>query len=340
MAAITTPYLDKYLERVGQHSGAGLPPSLSTLARLHYAHATTIPFENLSLKLDVAARQHGINIDLAAVYKKLVLSRRGGYCFEQNALFGGALRGLGFDVVDGAARVVQSSDADASEVEEAPPLPGRSPSALKGIIEEAPQLRLSGHDHHILFVQLDGRLWLADVGFGGANPLLPVLLPEGAQQYAAPAPEATAADAYAAADWLADAGLPAQRLAGYRLRLGLPGVLATPDPATTPHFGQRAGYYLQQRSSNGSWKDLYFFRLDEFLAQDFALANHYIESHPQSHFRKNLVVARQTAMGRVTILNDQFRLWREGGSAPEEERQIEGEADLLGLLRDHFGIVL
>ncbi len=105
----------------------------------------------------------------------------------------------------------------------------------------------------------------------GANPLLPVLLPEGAQQYAAPAPEATAADAYEAADWVAEAGLPAQRLAGYRLRLGLPGVFATPDPATTPHFGQRAGYYLQQRSSNGSWKDLYFFRLDEFLAQDFAL---------------------------------------------------------------------
>jgi len=42
-----------------------------------------------------------------------------------------------------------------------------------------------------------------------------------------------------------------------------------------------------------------------------AQANHYIESHPQSHFRKNLVVARQTAMGRVTILNDQFRCgWR------------------------------
>ncbi len=134
---------------------------------------------------------------------------------------------------------LQSSDADASEVEEAPPLPGRSPSSLKGIIEETPreavgamlrctgwdgavrgsavrcgavcpccamsdlplepwhscccslhsaatqvdamnsihlviapphaELRLSGHDHHILFVQLDGRLWLADVGFGGAG---------------------------------------------------------------------------------------------------------------------------------------------------------------------------
>lgn len=29
------------------------------------------------------------------------------YCFEQNGLFGAVARGLGFDVIDGAARVVQ-----------------------------------------------------------------------------------------------------------------------------------------------------------------------------------------------------------------------------------------
>lgn len=40
MAAITTPYLERYLERVG-HAGAHLPPTLPTLARLQYAHATT-----------------------------------------------------------------------------------------------------------------------------------------------------------------------------------------------------------------------------------------------------------------------------------------------------------
>lgn len=77
MAALTTPFLERYLERVG-HAGAALQPTLSTLSRLHYAHATTIPFENLSLQNDRAARQHGISVDLSAVYKKLVLSRRGG----------------------------------------------------------------------------------------------------------------------------------------------------------------------------------------------------------------------------------------------------------------------
>lgn len=38
----------------------------------------------------------------------------------------------------------QASDADASEVEEAPPLPGRSPASQKGIIEEAPRELGSG----------------------------------------------------------------------------------------------------------------------------------------------------------------------------------------------------
>lgn len=141
-------------------------------------------------------------------------------------------------------------------------------------------------------------------------------LPEGAERYAAPQPDETAADAYAELDWVAEAGLPVERMARFRLRLGLPGLLATPDPATTPHFSQRAGYYLQvrglgkpavrlfgwladarhgrgrrhawlqachlaspaapaslpqHRSSDGSWRDLYYFRLDQFLAQDFAL---------------------------------------------------------------------
>lgn len=38
--------------------------------------------------------------------------------------------------------------------------------------------------------------------------------------------------------------------------------------------------------------------------------------------------------------NKHCRVWREGSEAPEEERRIEGEADLLGVLREHFDIVL
>lgn len=77
MASLINHYLQRYCGRVG-HSGPVPPASLPTLARLHSAQLTHIPFENLSLKLDAAARQHGIDIGLPAVYKKLVVSRRGG----------------------------------------------------------------------------------------------------------------------------------------------------------------------------------------------------------------------------------------------------------------------
>lgn len=122
---------------------------------------------------------------------------------------------------------------------------------------------MGGRSHHMLLVALGGRLWLADVGFGGANPLLPVLLPEGAERYAAPPPGETADAAYAGLAWAAQGELaPALgRMRRFRLRLGAAGERATPDPSTTPHFGQQAGYYLQSQSARtGDWADVYFFR--------------------------------------------------------------------------------
>lgn len=178
---------------------------------------------------------------------------RGGYCFEQNGLHAAALRGLGFDVVDGAARVVQvSPTAPAAEVDEAPPLAG-------GGSEGAPDMRLSGHDHHILFVFLGGRWWLADVGFGGECLPLPLRLPVGAERYEAAPPGETGDAPYRGQGWAA--GLPVGRMARYRVRVGLPGLAAAPQPGNTPHFSLRAGYYLQHQSArSGEWGDLYFFR--------------------------------------------------------------------------------
>lgn len=61
---------------------------------------------------------------------------------QQNGLFGSVLRSLGFDVIDAAARVVQSGDDEPGEVEEAPPLPSRSKSGALGINDVKPQVGL------------------------------------------------------------------------------------------------------------------------------------------------------------------------------------------------------
>ncbi len=92
------PDLDAYFARIGW-SGSR-EPEFATLAGIHACHAQTIPFENLDILLG-----RRIAIDLPAIERKLVHERRGGYCFEQNALLGAALRALGFTVTTLIGRV-------------------------------------------------------------------------------------------------------------------------------------------------------------------------------------------------------------------------------------------
>src|SRR4030095_2224883 len=107
--------LPAYLRRIG-YAGE-LSPSRAVLDALHRAHVTSIPFENLDILLGVPIR-----LDLPSLQAKLVSGRRGGYCFEQNALFASALEQVGFKVTRLAARVRYPADRV---------LP-RSPMGLRG----------------------------------------------------------------------------------------------------------------------------------------------------------------------------------------------------------------
>lgn len=137
--------LESYLARIG-HDGA-LAPDLATLAALHAAHVAAIPFEGIDPLLRRAVR-----LDLGAVQDKLVGSRRGGYCFEQNALFKAALDTIGFKVTGLGARVRWMAQ------------PG-SP--------------LGPRTHMLLAVELPDGPYLADVGFGACVLDAPLKLATG-----------------------------------------------------------------------------------------------------------------------------------------------------------------
>ncbi|HET8995847.1 MAG TPA: arylamine N-acetyltransferase [Acetobacteraceae bacterium] len=131
--------LDGYFARIG-YTGPRRA-TLETLGMLHALHPAAIPFENLDPLLG-----RPVLLDLGSLQDKLVRRRRGGYCFEQNTLFRAALEALGFGVTSLAARVLWGSK------------PGR------------PHPRT----HMLLLVHVDGRDYIADVGFGGrlmATPL-------------------------------------------------------------------------------------------------------------------------------------------------------------------------
>jgi N-hydroxyarylamine O-acetyltransferase len=130
--------LDAYLARIGQERRA---PSEGALRDLMRAHVQAIPFENV----DVVLGQHqGISLDVVSA--KLVGRRRGGYCYEQSSLFAAVLERLGYRVRRLAARVQ-------------PRRPGPA-------------------THMTLVVDVGGRFFLADVGFG-AGILEPMPLVDG-----------------------------------------------------------------------------------------------------------------------------------------------------------------
>ena len=115
---------------------------MATLEALHVAHMSAIPFENVDVRLG-----RPIRLDLEWLQDKLITRRRGGYCFEQNTLFAQVLRQIGFEVETLEARV-----------------------RPRGAVATLPRT------HMTLRIDIDGRPWLADVGFGGDGPIKPVPL--------------------------------------------------------------------------------------------------------------------------------------------------------------------
>jgi N-hydroxyarylamine O-acetyltransferase len=99
-----------YLDRIGYNGS--LAPDLPTLNALHQAHLTSVPFENLDI-----IQHTEIRLDLDAFYDKIVLNRRGGFCYELNGLFSELLRTLGYSVTYLSARVANPDGTYGAEFE-------------------------------------------------------------------------------------------------------------------------------------------------------------------------------------------------------------------------------
>lgn len=71
-----------------------------TLQGLQLAHMLHVPFENLDIGL-----KRPIRLTEEALWNKIVIQKRGGFCYELNGLFAQLLKEIGFDVTYLNARV-------------------------------------------------------------------------------------------------------------------------------------------------------------------------------------------------------------------------------------------
>ena len=106
-------------------------------------HVATFAFSSVGCQLG-----EDLPLDFESLYQRIVIQRRGGYCFEQNGLLYGVLEELGFSPVLYLARVINNQDIH------------------------------PGLTHRITMVEYEGRKYVLDVGFGPLGPRIPVSMSE------------------------------------------------------------------------------------------------------------------------------------------------------------------
>ena len=135
-----------YLNRIGYEGAFAL--NKETLDELVFCHQKSVPFETY----DVHVSGKTPALDEASLYEKIVVNRRGGYCFELNKTFELLLVSLGFDARPVLSRAVRGRDS-------------RMPINHRGML-----------------VALDGIEYSLDVGFGGPMPAGALALIDGCEQ--------------------------------------------------------------------------------------------------------------------------------------------------------------
>lgn len=109
---------------------------LSDLVRRHVA---TFAFSSVGCQLG-----NDLPLDFESLYQRIVIKRRGGYCFEQNGLLFGILEELGFSPKIFLGRVIYNKDIH------------------------------PGLTHRISMIEYGGHKYVIDVGFGHLGPSLPI----------------------------------------------------------------------------------------------------------------------------------------------------------------------
>lgn len=122
--------VQKYLDRIG-FKGSSVP-NQNTLFSLQKNHLLSIPFENLDIHYN---RKISLSID--DIYKKIVVAKRGGFCYELNGLFHRLLEEMGFHAKLISAKVHMQNG------------------------EYSPE-----YDHLAIITTLENQDFLVDVGFG------------------------------------------------------------------------------------------------------------------------------------------------------------------------------
>lgn len=134
----------RFFERIGLAKDTKAEPSAEFLGQVQSACVQTIAYENLDIVSGVP-----LKLDRDSLFEKIVVRKRGGYCFELNGLLFHMLREMGFSVSERFARFLRGESA----------IPMRR--------------------HRVVIASFADGDYLLDIGVGQIAPRLPLKIEEG-----------------------------------------------------------------------------------------------------------------------------------------------------------------
>ncbi len=129
----------RQLRALGLEAGE---PTLELLTQIIRRQVAVFAFSSMGVRLN-----EPLPLEPEQLFDRIVVRRRGGYCFEHNGLLFAVLSELGYDVTIRLARVINNGD------------------------------HLPGLTHRIAHVCIDEVNYVVDAGFGPAGPAVPVAMP-------------------------------------------------------------------------------------------------------------------------------------------------------------------
>ena len=245
--------INGYLKRI--NSTGILRSDLETLRELQYKHVFTIAFETLDIH-----NQIPIILKVNLLFQKIIRDHRGGYCYELNVLFYHLLNFCGFDVNLVAGRLHHGNNRFGREFE-----------------------------HLALIVNLHGRDWLVDVGYGDFS-LVPLAIVSGEIQ-----------------------------TDGRNFYQIIHPVMVD---------GQAYLGVAKWNKSKQDFKIDYIFTLTPRAISDFLGMNEFHQTSPESHFARSLICTMPTPEGRITLINNKL-IRKENGKRQVRIIQSEDQRDQL-----------
>lgn len=205
--------------------------SLHGLEALRKAFSETVPYENLTVLNDAH-----VSLQPTDVLTKFS-QKRGGYCFELNTAFGELLKARGV-----------------------------TPTMHLGRVWLRDPEKVPTRNHGTNVIEVEGRSYIADVGFGARAPRCLIPLFDFGRE-------------------IDDGDAVSEPIR----------VIEDND------FG-----VMIQRRIDGAWANQYSLELEPAYSSDIEAANHYQASAKTSHFRHHLFVGRFTANGRDGLFDNRL----------------------------------